>query len=443
MTDLNKLFDALFPICRSITGEGIRTSLQIIADHVPLEIHEVPTGTRVYDWTVPPEWKLNSAVLRRTNGEVVVTAEDSNLHVLNFSVPFSGRLTREELEPHLYSIPDRPKSIPYVTSYYKEKWGICLTHEQREELTDAEYEVEIDTEIKDGVLNYGELSLPGESDETVIITSYLCHPSLGNNELSGPLALIGLYERLKALPKRRFSYKFFLIPETIGSITLLATRRQELEKNLISGCVLTCLGGPWQEISFKQSRRAWLGNPGPFDRVAEELAKHDKDDFSLRPFDPTEGSDERQFCSPGVDWPMVQAAKTIYGQHPQYHTSDDNKDFASIASIDESIEKLFLFMQLAECAEYKVESKVQACEPQLGKRNLYPSVNSPTNRELSHDRSYDGREGLNTIMEVLSLADGQFNIIEISAKIEKPIMHVLQVMQRLLEAELIEFDSRN
>lgn len=261
LTDLHRLFDRLFPVCRSIAGPGIRESLAILSEHMDLEIHGIPTGTRVLDWTVPQEWTLRRARLFGPDGATVLDTEDSNLHVLNFSEPFSGEMELDALQAHLYSDPTQPDAVPYVTSYYVPRWGLCLSQRQRDGLQPGRYRVEIETEKADGVLNYGVAELPGQSDELFLITSYLCHPSMANNELSGPLALLRVWERLAAMESRRFTYRFLLIPETIGSISYLAQHGQELVDRMRGGLVLTCLGGPSPTVSFKTSRRDWTASP--------------------------------------------------------------------------------------------------------------------------------------------------------------------------------------
>ena len=319
MTDIDQLFDELFPICRSITGPGIRESFDILKRHIPLETTEIPTGTRVYDWTVPPEWRLNRATLTDPDGDIVLDTEDSNLHVLNFSIPFEGQVELDALQAHLHSIPEMPNAVPYVTSYYNRRWGLCMSDRQRQELKQGIYKVSIDAEIHDGHLVYAQCELAGDSDETILITSYLCHPSLANNELSGPLGLVRLYELLKALPTRRYTYRFLLIPETIGSIAFLATEGQELTDKIVGGAVLTCLGGPASQLSMKLSRRDWTDMPSRMDLLAVDVSELDKEGFTVRPFTPAAGSDERQFCSPGINWPILQSARTIYGQYEEYH----------------------------------------------------------------------------------------------------------------------------
>jgi|JI7StandDraft_1071085.scaffolds.fasta_scaffold00562_20 aminopeptidase-like protein len=438
MLDLNALFDQLFPICRSITGAGIRQSMHMLQQVMPLQIHAVPSGRKVFDWEVPPEWQLHRATLTAPDGTVILDTDSSNLHVLNFSTPFIGELSLEELQPHLYSIPELPTAIPYVTSYYQRRWGLCLSHEQRQALTPGRYNVQIDTEIRAGVLNYATAFLPGDSGETILITSYLCHPSLANNELSGPLALAQLYHLLAELPQRRYSYQFLLIPETIGSITYLATEGKDLAPNLVAGMVLTCLGGPNQTLSLKMSRRDWIGQPSAIDRFARQLAMLDAEHFSVRDFTPCSGSDERQFCSPHINWPMLQAARTVYGDYAGYHNSLDDKAFMSIAQVEQSAQRLCQFWQLFELQDCYVRCTVDGGEPQLGKRGLYPTTNGPMTNQLSRDGRKDGRYVLNLLLQLLSLADGQFTLAAIAQKLAAPLLDLLPIVLELKREGLIE-----
>lgn len=438
LTDIDSLFDELFPICRSITGEGIRQSMNILGRYMPLEIHSIPTGTQVFDWTVPREWKLNRATLTAPNGETVLDTNTNNLHVLNYSIPFSGELDLADLQDNLFSIPEMPDAIPYVTSYYKERWGLCLTDEQRKNLPQGKYTVNIDTELKNGELNYATCELPGKTSETILITSYLCHPGLANNELSGPLCLLRLYELLKAIPDRRYTYKFVLLPETIGSISFLWNEGKALRDRVKAGLVLTCIGGPGKTVSFKLSRKDWLGEPSDIDELARHVAEYTPSSYSVRDFDPTAGSDERQFCSPGVNLPFIQAAKTIYGEYAEYHTSKDDKELMSIAAVESSCEQLFDFLRLFEIADQYIESNIEAGEPQLGKRDLYPTVNGPATTTLSNDSTTDGRGALNTLLRVISLSDGKHTILTMAEKLQLSAISLLPHILKLISSGVVK-----
>ncbi|MCJ8190778.1 DUF4910 domain-containing protein [Sphingomicrobium aestuariivivum] len=438
--NLETLFERLFPICRSITGPGIRRSMEILAEHMPLEVHGVPSGEKVLDWTVPPEWELRRARLWGPDGSLVLDSDGNNLHVLNFSTPFSGEMDLEELDRHLFSEPALPDAIPYVTSYYNRRWGLCLSHHQREALVPGTYRVEIDTEIRDGLLNYATAELPGESDEVVLLSTYLCHPSLANNELSGPLAMVRLYEALEAMEQRRYTYRFLVIPETIGSITYLAREGAELLPRMAAGMVLTCLGGPSETVSFKLSRRDWTGRPSTIDRLARHFAGT-LPGYAVRDFSPMGGSDERQYCSPGFDMPVVQAARTVYGQYPGYHNSHDDLDFMTIAAVEDSAARLATFIAAFEEAGREYVNRSPHGEPQLGRRDLYPSLNSPMSRILSSDDQFDGRRMLNQLLGLLSLADGEHDLLAIAERIDFPVTELAPLARHLREHDLLELKS--
>ncbi len=439
--ELDGLFDRLWPICRSITGPGISQSLEIMQDYIPITIKEIPTGTEVFDWTVPQEWELDRATLKTEDGDIILDTNTSNTHVLNFSEPFSGVITFEELEKHLYSDPAFPEAVPYVTSYYVPKWGLCISDKQKKSLrSDVNYVVDIKTKKFDGCLRYGEYLLEGETAETILLTSYLCHPSLANNELSGPLALAAIYNKLTTQLNRKFSYRFVIIPETIGSISFLASSSPSDLSEVVAGVVLTCLGGPSKTISFKHSRRHWVEHDSLIDEVVEKVCANDKGIYESRNFTPTSGSDERQFCSPAFNLPVVQAARTVYGQYNQYHTSLDNKDFMRISSVLDSVEKIHLFLKIFELESRTLRSSIKGGEPMLGKRDLYPSVNSSLTRKMSNDGNFDGREQLNLMLNLISLVDGSHRLSNIAEKLDVPLRKIVPVIEELVEKEVIYYD---
>ena len=439
--NIDKLFDQLYPICRSITGDGIRESLKIISKHLPIKIYSIKSGTKVFDWVVPKEWKLNRAILKDLNNKTIIDTKDSNLHVLNFSYPFKGTIHFKELKKHLHTKKDLPNAIPYVTSYYKKNWGLCMSHNQFLKLKNKKYKVFIDTEIKNGFLNYGSFELKGESKKIFLITSYLCHPSMANNELSGPLTMIKIYEKLKKLRKRKYTYRFLLIPETIGSITYLHKQGKEISKKIVGGIVLTCLGGPNTKISFKLSRHSWLNQDSKIDKLAKHLSTFESKNYSSRDFSPLGGSDERQFCSPGYNLPVIQAAKTVYppfGKFKEYHTSLDNKNFMKIQSIEKSTEQLYIFLEVFELLAKNVNGKMKYGEPQLGKRGLYPTLNSPHTRKSSNNTKTDNRKQLNIILSILSLADDKMDIIDIANFLKISVLKLISIVNLLIEKKLIE-----
>ena len=437
-SDLDAVFDKLFPICRSITGQGVRDSLHILKEHIPLEMKSVPSGTQVFDWQIPDEWNLTRATLTDPDGEIILDTDVNNLHVLNYSIPFEGALTLQQLQPHLHSKPRLPDAIPYVTSYYQDRWGMCLSQNQRDALQDGVYYVSIKTRKQPGVLNYASYDLQGETDKTILLSSYLCHPSLANNELSGPLALVRLYEMLAALPSRRYTYRFLLIPETIGSLTYLAQEGERLCTHLDAGMVLTCLGGHKSSLSIKLSRRDWMGQACAVDEFVRALNAADPEGFTLREFDPSSGSDERQFCSPQVNLPVVQAAKTVYSNYPEYHTSLDNKQLMTIEAVEKSAEQIACFWQLYELRDKVLHNLIEAGEPQLGAKDLYPTINGPQTSLMSTDNHKDQRVMLKLLLKVLSLSDGTLTVLDVLKKLACNPNQLLSIVNSLEEKQVIE-----
>ncbi len=435
---LNDLFDELFPICRSITGEGLQQSLQIVARHVPLEIEQVRSGVQVYDWTVPPEWNIRSAKLTSPNGETLADFSDNNLCVVNYSEPVDRRLSLAELRPHLHSIPAQPDAIPYVTSYYQRAWGFCLPHRVLERLEEGQYHARIDSDFSpDGGVHFGHCTLDGESKQEFLLTSYLCHPSLANNELSGPLVLIGLYDRLSHWTRRRFTYRFLINPETIGALCFLHRHADALRARLAGGFVLTCLGGPSPRLSYKMSRR---GDALP-DRIVRYLRECEHDSLEIRPFDPTTGSDERQYCSPGFNLPVGQFARTIYGQYAGYHNSGDTKQFMGIEPLIKSIDEIERILARIEIGGPFRNLKPFG-EPQLGRRGLYPNVNSEATRRQSTDTLIDARVFLNRVLRILSDSDGLHDMADIARKCQCRLDELAPVIERLEAAALLQLGGR-
>lgn len=366
--ELERYFDRLWPLLRSITGDGVRRTHDILSEILPLQRMEVPSGTKVLDWTVPPEWVVREAFVVAPTGERLWDVKQNTLHLVSYSAPFSGRVSKQELEKHLYSLPHLPNAIPYMVSYYEKRWGFCVRHDERLRLPEGEYEVVIDTDFIEGSLTLSECVLPGETPQEVLLSTYTCHPSLANNELSGPLVTAFLYRRLAALPRRRLTYRFVFIPETIGSITYLAHRGDHLKRHLIAGYVVTCVGDPGP-FTYKYSRRG----DSLADRVAEYCLRRREDPPPrLLPFFPT-GSDERQYCSPGFDLPVGSIMRTRYAQYPQYHTSLDNKDFISFEAMVESIDVYFEVCRVLD-GNRRFRNLFPYGEPNLGKHGLYPTL---------------------------------------------------------------------
>ena len=414
-------FDRLWPICRSITGPGYRESLDIFAQRMPMERHRFPTGKKIFDWTVPKEWVVRDAYLRDPQGKKRADFKSCNVHLVGYSTPKRARLKLSELKEHLHSLPELPKAIPYLTSYYKERWGFCLSHEELTSLPDGEYEVFIDSELKDGHVEIGEAVLPGESKEEILFSSYLCHPSLANNELSGPLVLVFLYEKIKAMPRRRYTYRFALMPETIGSLCYLSLRGAHLKKKLAAGFQMTCLGGP-SHLIYKKSRR---GNTLA-DRAAA-LVLRDQGKHEILEFDPSLGSDEQQYGSPGFDLPVGCLMRTMYGRYSEYHTSLDNKEFMTIESLERTLAAYVDLVHALESNRVWVNTSPYG-EPQLGKRGLYPTLGSQKMLE----------DSLRGLLWLLNLADGSQDLLEIAERSGQPLRRLAESAERLSEAGLLK-----
>ena len=428
--DLDNAFDRLWPICRSITGAGLRQSLSIIKEVIPLHIISKQTGEKVFDWEVPREWIINSAKLEGPDGQVYCDFKDSNLSVVNYSISVNREVEFDELQSHLHSIPALPEAIPYVTSYYQDNWGFCLPHSLRERLpVDGKYKCLIDSDHIVGALDYGQFLLEGGlSNKEVLLSSYLCHPSLANNELSGPLVLMGLYERIAGWKSRRFNYRFYCGPETIGSLCFLKDFGDVIQKNLILGLVLTCLGGRNNSnLSVKLPRS---------NSSFASIFLSSQNDFRFRPFTPCGGSDERQFCSPGFDLPVANICRDVYGDYDGYHNSLDTKDSMTIDSLEKSIDRIELLLKDFELS-YPFERTNPYGEPQLGKRGLYPNVNSSFTWNNSSDSIYDGRTLRDSIMWILSCADAQHSLEDVSRISEIPLDALRIAARKLMDSGLI------
>jgi len=403
---INKLFDELFPILRSITGEGYRKSFNILSRYIKFKKFKYPSGKKIFDWVVPKEWVIRDAYIK-ANGKKIIDVNKNNLHVLNYSYPIDKKLRLSKLNKYLHSIRSMPNTIPYVTSYYKPNTGFCIQHKKRQKLKDTTYHAVIDSSFKNGYLLNGVSELKGNSKKIILVSSYLCHPSMANNELSGPLVMLGLYNKIKKWKNRRYNYLFLINPETIGSICFINTFKKTLQRNLDSGLVLTCLGGPNKKLSYKKSR---IGNSS-LDKIFTYLKKDNQ--VLLRDFDPTTGSDERQYCSSELNLPVGQIARTVYGNTRQYHTSDDNKNYMKISQVMNSIDEIEKILHINDNL-IPLKRFMPFCELQLGKRNLYPNINSHLTRKDSSDKILDGKKQLKIMQYILSYADGRNNALDIS-----------------------------
>lgn len=395
--ELYQLMKELYPLCRSITGDGVRETMEILKKHIPLKVTEVRSGTRVHDWTVPQEWNIRDAYVKDSKGRKIIDFKVSNLHVLNYSIPVSRKVTFEELKEHLFSLPDHPDAIPYVTSYYKKNWGFCISHAQYKSLRKGMYEVFIDSTLKDGALTYGELYIKGKTREEVLFSCYTCHPSLCNDSLSGVVLTTFLAKKIAAT-KPKYSYRFLFIPETVGSITWLSRNAGKL-KNIKAGLVSTCLGD-LGNYTYKKTR---AGN-SLIDVVVEKALKDFGMPYTTVNFNPADGSDERQFCSPGIDLPVGSLMRTKYGCFKQYHSSADNLNFVKPACLGESLERFLAVVFILEnnCIYKNLFPK---CEPQLGKRGLYRSQGGQSIGDVQ-----------SAIFWVLNFSDGEHSLLDISIK---------------------------
>lgn len=435
--EIEVLFDELFPLPRSITGDGYRKSVKILSQFIPFQIERVASGSKIFDWTVPKEWVIKNAYLIDPNGNKILDFKNNNLAIVNYSSPVDEYIELEDLDKNLHSIPQHPDFTPYVTSYYAEYWGFCLPHRVRQALKPGKYHAKIESSFIEGFVEYGYAYLKGNSDQNdcdrklILLSSYLCHPSLANNELSGPIVLAALYERISRWENRSFDYLFVINPETIGSICFLHKHGNKIKKSLQAGMVLTCLGGPKEKLLYKKSRR----DNSSLDELCMCLAQDGEID--VKNFDPAEGSDERQYCSPGFNLPVGNISKTTYNSgedtHPEYHTSGDNKEFVRLNQFLETISKVEWILKVHECLK-PLKRLEPHCEIQLGKRGLYPNLNSPTNRNLSSDSLPDGREQLRAIRYILNYSDGEHTLVDI-AKLSKIKIRTLMLCLEILIKE--------
>ncbi len=413
----------LYPICRSITGDGIRRTLSLIRDRVPLTFHEVPSGTRVFDWIVPKEWNIQDAYIKRPGGNRIADFQKCNLHVLNYSTPIRARMSLNELKPHLFTLPDKPDWIPYRTSYYKSDWGFCLTHREMLSLEDVEYEVCIDSDLKDGSLTYGECFFPGRSDEEVLISCHACHPSLANDNLSGITVATSLAKLLSGRDLR-YSYRFLFIPGTIGAITWLAQNREKVGR-IQHGLVLTGIGDKGG-FHYKRSRQG----DAEIDRAVAHVLDHSGEPSEIMDFSPY-GYDERQYCSPGFNLPVGCLMRSVWGTFPEYHTSADNLEFIDPLQLARSLRMCVATLDVLE-QNQKYRNLMPYCEPQLGRRNLYCSTGGES----------IGAE-INARLWVLNLSEGEHSLLDIANRSGIPFATIHEAADLLLKSGLLEVAGNN
>jgi aminopeptidase-like protein len=409
---MHALVAELYPICRSITGDGVRQTLDRLAEDLPLQIVEIPTGTSVFDWTIPKEWNVRDAYVKDAQGNRVIDFAKSNLHLLNYSAPYRGRLSLDELRPHLHSDPEHPDWIPYRTTYYREQWGFCLSHQQLSSLAEGEYDVVIDSSLTQGTMRYGECFLPGTSAREVLVSVHVCHPSLANDNLSGISVAAFLAKHLAERPRRRYSYRFLFIPGTIGAIAWLALNKDRAGA-VAHGFVLTCVGDRGK-YHYKRSRQ---GN-AEIDRAMEHVLAALSTSSEIRDFTPY-GYDERQYCSPGFNLPVGCLMRSVWGEFPEYHTSADDLSFVTADALEESLEVCKSVVDVLENNRVYLSTN-PFCEPALGKRGLYRAT---------------GGQGIGsdnlTRLWVMNLADGQHSLLDIAERAAMPFATVASAAQEL------------
>jgi aminopeptidase-like protein len=416
-SELHRFAAELYPICRSITGNGIRQTLAKIQERIPLRTFEVPTGTSVFDWTVPKEWNIRDAYIKTRAGERVVDFRKSNLHVVNYSAPIRATMSLSDLKAHLFTLPDKPDWIPYRTSYYKSDWGFCLSHRQMLALNESEYEVSIDSTLEDGHLTYGECFLPGRSSDEVLISCHACHPSLANDNLSGLTVATSLAELLSGRDLR-YSYRFVFIPGTIGAITWLAQNQQAVGR-IRHGLVLTCIGDNGS-FHYKKSRRG----DAEIDRAVAHVLAYDSEPAEILEFSPY-GYDERQYCSPGFNLAVGCLMRSVWGTFPEYHTSADNLDLIRPLRLAGSLRVCAAVAEVLE-NNRRYRNLNPYCEPQLGKRNLYRSTGG------------DGiGADINARLWVLNLSDGEHSLLDIAERSALPFRTICDAAEVLCEGGLL------
>lgn len=415
--ELEAYFDRLWPLNRSLTGNGNRETIGILSELIDLRSQEVPSGSACFDWTVPPEWNVKEAWIKDPAGNKIADFSVCNLHLLGYSVPVNRKMPLSELKENIYTLPEQPDLVPYLTSYYKERWGFCMSHTQFTQLQDGIYEVFIDSVLDyHGSMTIADAVLQGNSDREILFSTYICHPSLASNELSGPLVAAFIYRELAKIENRHYTYRFVFIPETIGSICYLSKYGDHLKKKLDAGYVITCIGDPGN-FTYKKSRQ---GN-SLSDRAAEIVLQQTEPSYIVEDFFPG-GSDERQYCSPGFNLPVGSLMRTRYGRYPEYHTSADNKSFLSFDAMEKSVTKYLDIINVFENNFY-YKNLMPFCEPQLGKRGLYPTLGS-------QKKTTDFVEKM---MWVLNLSDGSNDLISISERSKMPVMELIPVVKKLEE----------
>jgi aminopeptidase-like protein len=415
----------LFPVNRSITGKGVRETLSYIRSIIPeLEIKSVNSGEKVFDWIVPDEWEIDEAFIENENGEKIIDFKQNNLHVVGYSEPIDKWVDLNELEKHLHSLPEQPDAIPYITSYYNKYWGFCLTDYQRKSLLDIKYHVVIKSKLFKGVLNYGEVLLPGDETKEIFLSTYICHPSMANNEISGPVVTTEIVKWLKNKKNKRYTYRIVFIPETIGSIAYLSINDNyiNLKKNVIAGFQITCVGDN-REVSFIPSRNG----ESLADHVAIYVLKNYIKNYKIYSY-LDRGSDERQWCSPGIDLPIVSLIRSKYHEYPEYHTSLDDLKLISPEGLEGAFNNIIKCIEILELNYYYKNTTL--CEPQLGRRNLYPKISTKKTKNI-----------MKAMMNLLSYADGKLSLLQIVEIINEDFFVVSELAELLVKEQLMKIDN--
>jgi aminopeptidase-like protein len=413
----------LWPINRSLSGPGVRQTLEFLKQQMPnLQIQGIPTGTTCFDWTVPAEWEIRDAYILNEKGEKILDFKKNNLHVVGYSTAIDRKMTLEQLQSHLHSLPEQPTAIPYVTSYYSSRWGFCLSHQQRQSLMPGLYHVVIDSTHRQGALTYGELRIPGRTEKEILLSTYVCHPSMANNELSGPVVTTALAQWIAANQDREFSYRILFLPETIGSIAYLSRHLDEMKKNTVAGFVVTCVGDE-RCHSFMPSREGQT----LADRAGLHVLKYLDPQFKKYSF-LQRGSDERQYCSPRADLPVASLMRSKYAEFPEYHTSLDDLNFVTprgLAGGFEALQRAIFIIENNGFPEVQV-----TCEPQLGKRGLYPTVSAK-----------GSADSVRTMMNLIAYSDGSRDLIEIADLIGASALELIPITKKLTEHNLLKFEN--